>query len=267
VSRGFGDGAEAGAGFFGMGFGPDAGPGAGETAFAPPPRIDGVGAALGRLDDGSPCLVVRSSVPCTALSSGVVGGGFVTGCSAVVNRQVSKSYLSDDPETELQSLLARNGFERDGTLGFMTAAYVSDAGFAEHEIGRGTGRYAAVWATVGLGNAARAGRVREPSGGLFPGTINIVAVVDGDLAPGAFVGAAVVAAEAKASALAALGVRDPDDGGAATGTTTDALAIVATGRGASSRYAGTATHVGHAVGRAVYDAVLAAGQRCADRVR
>ncbi|HZG88020.1 adenosylcobinamide amidohydrolase [Paenibacillus sp.] len=251
----------------GYGFGSGFGSGGGESVLAPPPRIEGVRAALRRLDDGSPCLVVQFGVPCAALSSGVVGGGFLADCSAVVNRQVLKSYMSDDPEAELQSLLARNGFDRYGTLGFMTAAYVSDVGFAEHEIGSGTGRYAAVWATVGLGNAARAGRLREPSGGLFPGTINIVAVVDGDLAPGAFVGAAVVAAEAKASALAELGARDPDDGGAATGTTTDALAIVATGRGAPSRYAGTATHVGHAVGRAVYDAVLAAGRRYAARAR
>ncbi|WP_309123310.1 adenosylcobinamide amidohydrolase [Paenibacillus sp.] len=233
--------------------------------------IDGVLASILEADDGGPCLVVRFDAPCGALSSAVVGGGFVETCGAIVNRQVPKSYMADDPEAEMQAFLVRHGFEVDAgvgaagasagrTLGMLTAAFVREVGFAECALGDG-GRSVACWATVGLGNAARAGRLREPAGGLFPGTINAVVVVDGGLAPGAYVGAACVAAEAKAAALGDLGVRDPDDGGAATGTTTDAVAIVATGRGAYARYAGTATHVGHAVGRAVYDAVYDSGRR------
>ncbi|HZG76145.1 MAG TPA: adenosylcobinamide amidohydrolase [Paenibacillus sp.] len=235
-------------------------------------RIDGVRASLLIGDDGGPCLVVRFDAPCGALSSGVVGGGFAPACRAIVNRQVTKDYMADDPEAEMRAFLARHGFaDAEGaggaaapggppTLGMLTAAFVRDAGFAERELAD-SGRYVACWATVGLGNAARAGRAKAPAGGLFPGTINAVVVVDGGLAPGAYVGAACVAAEAKAAALADLAVRDPDDGGIATGTTTDAVAIVATGRGAYARYAGTATHVGHAVGRVVYDAVRDAAVR------
>jgi len=225
-------------------------------------RIDGVRASLLEADDGGPCLVVRFDAPCGALSSAVVGGGYAAACRAIVNRQVTKSYAADDPDAEMRAFLARYGFggEAGEALGLLTAAYVRDAGFAECELG-GSGRFVACWATVGLGNAARAGRAKAPAGGLFPGTINTVVVIDGELAPGAYVGAACVAAEAKAAALADLGVRDPDDGGAATGTTTDAVAVCATGRGAAARYAGTATYVGHAVGRAVYDAVHDAGRR------
>jgi adenosylcobinamide amidohydrolase len=241
-----------------------------ETAFGAC-RIDGARASLLEGDDGAPCLVVRFDAPWGALSSGVVGGGFAPACRAIVNRQVTKDYMAGDPEAEMRAFLARHGFEGGDreeaaggegyALGMLTAAFVREAGFAERELQEGGGRYVACWATVGLGNAARAGRARAPAGGLFPGTINVVVVVDGGLAPGAYVGAACVAAEAKAAALADLGVRDPDDGGLATGTTTDAVAIVATGRGAYARYAGTATYVGHAVGRVVYDAVRDAGER------
>jgi adenosylcobinamide hydrolase len=230
------------------------------------PSIPGVYVKLlgtGSSTDEHPCLIVQAEVPLYALSSAVVGGGFAD-VIAVVNRQVPKSYLADDPEAEMRAFLADLGLGA-GALGLMTAAFVREVGFAEHGIGE-DGRVAATWATVGLGNAARAGRVRVPAGGLFPGTINVITVIDGDLEPAAYVGAAVVAAEAKAAALLALGVRDADDGGVATGTTTDAVVIAATRRGRPVRYAGTATVVGHAVARTVYDAVLESGRRYLDYV-
>jgi len=225
--------------------------------------IPGVRAEVREGDDGGPCLVVRFDAPgVTTLSSAVIGGGFRDGVRAIVNRQVPKHYMADDPEAELGAHLHRHGFGCGETLALMTAAFVRDAGFACIELSSGSAHSrVACWATVGLGNAARAGRRRAPASGLFPGTINVIVVLDGALAPGAFVGAACVAAEAKAAAVADLGVRDPDDGGLATGTTTDAVVVAATGRGAAARYAGTATAVGHAVGRAVYDAVRDAGAR------
>ncbi|MCI3920931.1 adenosylcobinamide amidohydrolase [Paenibacillus sp. TRM 82003] len=293
----------------------------------PRPSIDGVEAALLE-SEGCPCLVVRAASPLDALSSAVVGGGFRT-LQAIVNRQVTKDYMADDPEAEMRGFVDRLGLAGDdefveargasgadarlrsggdadrcgdarwrgaaeagggsegesslddalarlepasaggsrigvldeaGVAGLLTAAFVREVGFAECAIGD-TGRVAAAWATAGLGNAARAGRERAPAGGLFPGTINVIVVVDGDLAAAAFVGAVTVAAEAKAAALLALGVRDPDDGGVATGTTTDAVVIAATRRGETARYAGAATYVGHAIGRSVYDAVYDSGRR------
>jgi adenosylcobinamide hydrolase len=220
-------------------------------------------AVLGDVDRGL-CLIVRAEMPLATLSSAVIGGGFAE-AAVIVNRQVTKGYMADDPEEEMCGFMARLGLPGDAALGLMTAAFVRDVGFAEHAIGQ-EGHNVATWATVGLGNAARAGRERVPAGGLFPGTINVITVVDGDLAPAAFVGAAVVAAEAKAAALLALGVRDADDGGVATGTTTDAVVIAATRRGRAVRYAGTATVVGHAIARTVYDAVLDAGRRYQDYV-
>ncbi|KIL40528.1 hypothetical protein SD70_13310, partial [Gordoniibacillus kamchatkensis] len=53
----------------------------------------------------------------------------------------------------------------------------------------------------------------------------------------------------------------PDAPAYATGTTTDAVLVAATGRGPLHRYAGTATEVGYLIGRTVYDAVLDAGRR------
>jgi len=221
--------------------------------------VPGVTAELHSTDDGAFALVVRADTPLRALTSAVVGEGFVD-ARVVVNRQVSKRYDADDAEAEMRAFMARHPFVAAAdAIGLLTAAHVRDFGYGEHPIA--DGRRVAAWATVGLGNAARAGRRSPPAGGLFPGTINTIAVIDGDPSPGAFVAAAVVAAEAKAAALQALGVRDDDDGGIATGTTTDAVVVAATRRGPPVRYAGTATLVGHAVGRAVYDAVRAAAER------
>jgi adenosylcobinamide amidohydrolase len=82
--------------------------------------------------------------------------------------------------------------------------------------------------------------------------------IDGRLTPAAMVNAVQTAVEAKAAALADLGITDPENGLIATGTTTDAivLAVSQSGRyNAEHVYAGTATDLGGAIGRLVYSAV------------
>ncbi|MNN81267.1 Adenosylcobinamide amidohydrolase [compost metagenome] len=91
-----------------------------------------------------------------------------------------------------------------------------------------------------------------------PGTINIMLGIDGLLTPAAMVNAVMTAAEAKAAALADLGITDPENGLIATGTTTDAVVLAVSGSrryGAEHVYAGTATDLGGAIGRLVYAAV------------
>ncbi len=70
------------------------------------------------------------------------------------------------------------------------------------------------------------------------------------------VNALMTAVEAKAAALQDVGLRDPDNGLIATGTTTDAIVLGVSGNsayGAVHEYAGTATTVGAAIGKLVYD--------------
>ncbi|MFC9775082.1 adenosylcobinamide amidohydrolase [Paenibacillus chitinolyticus] len=120
-----------------------------------------------------------------------------------------------------------------------------------------TGIAVSAWVTVGYSNMARAGR-GLPASALFPGTINIIVAVEGELTDEAMVNAVITATEAKAAALQDLGVA-LEDGSGATGTTTDAVLIASTQRGRLHRYAGTATYLGHMIGRSVYEAAMQSG--------
>ena len=75
-------------------------------------------------------------------------------------------------------------------------------------------------------------------------------VVDADPEPAALVNAVITATEVKGLVLRAAGLV-VEDGVAASGTSTDAVVIAATGRGARARFGGPASPLGWAVARAV----------------
>jgi len=102
--------------------------------------------------------------------------------------------------------------------------------------------------TVGLSNLAAAGH--SPIATWTPSTINTVVVVDADPEPAALVNAVITATEVKGLALRAAGLV-VEDGVAASGTSTDAVVIAATGRGARARFGGPASPLGWVVARAV----------------
>ncbi|HEV2659122.1 MAG TPA: adenosylcobinamide amidohydrolase, partial [Ktedonobacteraceae bacterium] len=102
--------------------------------------------------------------------------------------------------------------------------------------------------TAGVSNAVAAG-VSEPAP-LLLSTINIVVLIDASLVQSALVNAVITATEAKTGALMAQAVRTVE-GHAATGTSTDAIVIACTGRGAPLPYAGPVTRVGHLIAASV----------------
>jgi adenosylcobinamide hydrolase len=102
-------------------------------------------------------------------------------------------------------------------------------------------------ATVGLANRVAAGRAEATP--WAASTINTVIVVDGDPDPAALVNAVMTVTEVKALALMEAGVRD-GDGHPATGTSTDAVVIAATGRGPRARFGGPASELGATIARA-----------------
>ena len=87
----------------------------------------------------------------------------------------------------------------------------------------------------------------------------------------AMVNAVITATEAKAAALQDLGIVDPLHNAAATGTTTDAIVIAVSQSdryGVRHAYAGSATTIGSAIGKAVYDTVYeAAAQKGKEAAR
>lgn len=186
---------------------------------------------------------LHSERPLHTLSSAVAGGGFGT-TRDVLNVHVRDDYDGDRPADDLEAFAAARGVCA-GVVGLMTAAETQYA--CARTVQAGDLRVTSV-ISMGLSNVAAAG-VTPPAPAL-PGTINIVAVVEGALTPAAMVNAVITATEAKALTLAAWDVRTPD-GDLVAGTSTDSVVIACTGAGADLEYAGSATTVGWLLARAV----------------
>jgi len=190
------------------------------------------------------------------LSSAVYGGGMCR-LNRAVNLFVNRDYECSNPVKDMEDKLREWGYPLSGSAGLMTAVPLRHAAVTEEDTGS-AGIFCCV--TAAAGNAARAGVPRNVLAAYRPGTINIMLGIDGLLTPSAMVNAVMTATEAKAAALADLGITDSENGLTATGTTTDAIVLGVSGSGryhAEHVYAGTATDLGGAVGRLVYAAVTA----------
>jgi adenosylcobinamide amidohydrolase len=108
-------------------------------------------------------------------------------------------------------------------------------------------------ATVGLGNALRAGDPPGPAGRV--GTINLLCHVSVPLSDEAMLEALALAAEARALAVREADVPSRRSGEPASGTGTDCIVIAAPAAGEPAPYAGKHTVAGYLIGRLVYDAV------------
>jgi iron complex transport system ATP-binding protein len=85
----------------------------------------------------------------------------------------------------------------------------------------------------------------------------MILLIDACLTSAAMVHAIITATEVKTQVLMAHGIRTPE-GYAATGTSTDAMAVACTDSGTSLLYAGPVTLVGWLIGRCVRMALGAA---------
>lgn len=154
-----------------------------------------------------------------------------------------------DPLALLQAKLGEHGLL--GAVAMMTSRDVGRVRRADARIGAVAADCAA---TTGLSNAVR---VQAPAS-VPPqtlGTINILAAVSAPLTDAGLIEALSIAAEARTAAVIDAGWRI--DGGMATGTGTDCVAVAAPEGPDPSPYAGLHTEIGQAIGAAVYDAVLA----------
>ena len=204
--------------------------------------IDGLAV---RMDETA--VVVTSRHPLIALSSAVHGGGFQS-ARAVINLHVAKHDPCVDPAAMLGAF-ARRAEVPEPYVGLLTGAWTELATTGE-ESGAGIPTFAVT--TVGLSN-----RMTAAHGGIqvwVPGTVNTIVVVDGNPDPPALVNAVVTATEVKTLALHEAGQRDAA-GRLATGTSTDAVVIAATGRGAGIRFGGPASELGWSIAQAVYRAL------------
>ena len=191
---------------------------------------------------GSEAVVVRSHAPLRVLSSAVHLGGF-TDARAIVNLHVKKHDPCADPAGMIGAFAHRAGVGAPW-VGLLTGAHTERAVQVEEAAG---GFHALAVVTVGLSNPVAAGS--SPVANWVASTINTIVVVDADPEPAALVNAVITATEVKGLALREAGLLA--DGRAASGTSTDAVVIAATGRGPVARFGGPASEMGWVVARAV----------------
>jgi adenosylcobinamide amidohydrolase len=192
------------------------------------------------------------------LSSAVVGGG-PGRARAIVNLHVGTRCVGTrcpwgDAALRLDAFATRRALPAP-RVGLLTAAWSERAQIAAESA---RGLTALVVATVGLGNVVAAGW-SPAAATATPGTVNTIVVVDADVEPAALVDLALTVTEVKTLALVAAGLTC-EDGGAASGRSTDAVVVAATGRGPVVRFGGLISDAGWVVARA-------AGTALADGVR
>jgi adenosylcobinamide amidohydrolase len=191
---------------------------------------------------GSEAVVIVAAQPLSVLSSAVLGGGLAP-ARAVVNLHVGKDDPCADPPAMLAAYARRAGVP-EPFVGLLTGAWTEAATIGEED---GAGIRTLAVATVGLSNGIGAGRT--PVSGWTHGTINTVVVVDADPEASALVNAVITVTEVKTLLLHEAGIRDAA-GGLCTGTSTDAVVIAATGRGARARFGGPASELGWSMAQA-----------------
>jgi adenosylcobinamide hydrolase len=198
---------------------------------------------------GGEAVVVASDSPLRVLSSAVFRGGLVT-ARAIVNLHVRPDDLCADPAAMVSAFARRAGVP-EPCVGLLTSAWTEKAVTAHAS---GFGYAAQAVATVGLGNRVSAGV--SPVARWSPSTINTIVVVDAAPEEAALVNAVITVTEVKALALAEAGVACAG-GAPATGTSTDAVVIAASGRGREARFAGPASELGWVIAAAVRQALTA----------
>lgn len=200
------------------------------------------------LEIDSEAVVVQAPRPLAIVSSAVVGGGFAHARS-IVNLHIAKNLVPEDLEGAVAALARRRRLAAPW-VGLLTSAWTEKAAVASEA---GHGLSALVVVTVGLGNPAAAGWTAAAVASA-PSTINTIVVADANPSAAALVNAVMTVTEVKTAVLGEAGIRCPD-GRPATGTSTDAVVVAATGRGRACRYGGPISDLGWVVARAARSAL------------
>jgi adenosylcobinamide hydrolase len=224
---------------------------------------------LTREEDGAELAVAvwRLPTPLLALSSAPYGGGWGVR-RWVLAAQVAGGYARLDPAAHLAELAAGLALRGPG-IGMLTAVDVRQVRTSQEdgiEVAATVGLSHPTWAAApetapatvtGPGGAGTVqGGPGRVNGG--PGTVNIIAVLDRRLSPAALVNAVMTVTEAKSQAMW-------DASYPATGTASDAVAVLCPAAGPEEAFAGPRSPVGARLARAVHRAVLDGSPRARAR--
>jgi adenosylcobinamide hydrolase len=204
-------------------------------------------------------LVIFSS-PRRVLSSAPYSGGMRETDLIINLRTSARQTRKNSPQSIISEFLRERGLS-ENTVGFLTAAQLEYSQFilrTQEDI-----KLLSI-VTAGTSNALniadRAPTLYSGESMPYPGTINIILVTNAELLEDCYVSAVVSATEAKSGALFDLQIKSVLSGRQATGTGTDAVAVVS-GRGRKIQYAGGHTQFGQLIGDAVYTGVTRALSR------
>jgi len=195
------------------------------------------------------------SSPQRVISSAILNGGLIK-ADHILNQKVPKhSSACEAPEKSLNDYAKAQGWQGH-VVGMMTAASMSSLRIEQACV---EGVDITVLVTTGLSNARRAGDKADIQALLGTtdevGTINLIIIFSAPLTDAALVEAMMIASEAKAAALQNAKVLSPVSGLLATGTGTDAIAVVC-GEGLQKiKFCGKHVLLGEWIGRLVITAV------------
>jgi len=196
------------------------------------------------------------SSPQRVISSAILNGGLVK-ADHIVNQKVPKhSSACEAPEKSLSDYAKAQGWQGH-VVGMMTAASMSSLRIEQACV---EGMNITVLVTTGISNARRAGDkadIQELSGTTDEvGTINLILIFSTQLTDAAMIEAMMIATEAKAAALQNAEVLSPVSCFLATGTGTDAIAVVSSSDDSQEiKFCGKHVLLGEWIGRLVIRAV------------
>jgi adenosylcobinamide amidohydrolase len=212
-------------------------------------------------------LAVISDVDLTTVSSAIYNGGFKK-VKAILNVQAPEEYsdlqLHANPQKFIIDSAKKLGLSGN-FVGMVTAAAVEKFALASKK----DGNLAVSVIATAVDPAGNTCSHAESAGETIKveemtGTINIMAVIDGNPTESGLVSTLITATEAKTVALRELDIRSRYSGDVATGTITDAMIVAKTNRGAPIVYGGPASKLGQLVGyctrKAVKEAVMKANK-------
>lgn len=208
-------------------------------------------------------MLIRMASPCRVLSSAIVNGGFVE-VSDFLNMRVAENKsdligIHEEPTVTVQRYGQGIGLHHF-FVGMMTGANMSSIQVRE-SLADGIIISAAL--TSGISNARRAGDVADycewTPASLPVGTINIALATNAALTDAAMAEALMIVTEAKAALLQECHVLSPKSGLIATGTGTDATAIIAAPHhaGPTVQYCGKHTRFAEMTASVVMNALRA----------
>ncbi len=208
-----------------------------------------------KLQHNSDHIHVTFSSPQRVMSSAILNGGLIK-ADHIVNRKVSHDSSScEAPEKSLINYANTQGWQGN-VVGMMTAASMNSLRIEQACV---EGVDITVLVTTGISNARRAGDkadVREIlSTTEEVGTINLILICSAKLTDAAMLEAVMVATEGKAAALQDANILSPVSHLVATGTGTDAIAVVSGNGPQEIAFCGKHVLLGECIGRLVIAAV------------